>query len=182
MKTFEVSVEIVPLRLSPFATRILRQANSYDRIVFTSKNAQEIFEREMHRLHIAMPTEKIIRVGPREDLLKHDLRNRRILFPRSKLAPFGIVRKLRSRGTVVQTITLYTARGKKLTRSEKQTLLSGTYDRLHFKSPSGIYGFLHQFSPQERITIKNIPAHCIGTTTTTAARKAGFRHIRDLSL
>jgi uroporphyrinogen-III synthase len=178
MKTFEVSVEIVPLRLSPSAIRILKQADSYDRIVFTSKNAQEVFDQTLHKLRVAIDSKKYIRVGPREDLLKLDLCGKRILFPRSALAPFDVIRKLRARGTVVQAVALYTARGTKLSQADKKALLAGKYDTLYFKSPSGIDGFLRQFSSRERSAIKNISTICIGPTTAQAAKKAGFRKIK----
>jgi uroporphyrinogen-III synthase len=179
MKTFEVSVEIVPLPISASALQILKRAASYDHVVFTSKNAQEVFEKTLRKLRAPIDSKKYLRVGPRYDLLKLDLRGKRILFPRSALAPYDVIHKLRARGVVVRTATLYTALGTKLSTVEKKYLLAGRFDQLYFKSPSGINGFLRQFSSRERSTIKNISTICIGPTTAQAAKKAGFKKIKD---
>ncbi len=177
MKTLKVFVDIVPLPLSAGNVRILRRANKFDRIVFTSKNAQKIFEVALRKLCIPLPRKKIVRVGPRKDLLKLGLRGKRVLFPRSALAPFDIVRKLRACGTIVIPITLYTARGRKLTARDKRSLLSRKVERIYFKSPSGIDGLLRQIPRILHPLIKNIPTLCIGETTAKAARKAGFKKV-----
>lgn len=176
-KTLEIFVDIVPLPLSTAGARIMRRLDRYDHIVFTSRNAQKIFEAALARLRIPVPRKKIIRVGPRADLLKLDLRGRRILFPRSALAPFDIVRKLRARRVTVTPLTLYTARGRVLSTSDRRKLVSGKVDQLYFKSPSGVTGLLGQFSKKTRAAIKKIPVLCVGETTAKAARSAGFKRL-----
>lgn len=177
MRTLEIFVDIVPLPLSVVGARIVRRLGMLDHIVFTSKNAQKIFEGTLHKLRVTVPRKKIIRVGPRANLLKLNLRGKRILFPRSALAPFDIVRKLRVRGVTVTPLTLYTARGRVLSAAEKQKLVSGKIDQLYFKSPSGIAGLLAQFPNSTRAVIKYIPALCVGETTAKAAASAGFKRV-----
>lgn len=176
MSTLEIGVDIIPLPLSKYAARVLCQADSYDHIVFTSKHAERIFRSRLRRLHSSVKGKKMIRVGPRNDLLKLHLRGR-VLFPRSALAPFDIVRKLRAQGVVVTTVRLYTARGKKLSSRDRNALLSKKIDRLYFKSPSGIDGLLRQIPHKDRNVVLKIPALCIGETTEKAARKAGWKQV-----
>jgi uroporphyrinogen-III synthase len=171
----EVRVALERLPLSRASVRTLQHLDRYDAVIFTSKNATNFFIQEIRR-HRQKPP-RIIQVGPRGDLLKVDLRGQRVLFPRSAIAPFDIVRKLRARGTVVRVVALYTAKGVPLSGSQKKRLLNGDIRQLYFKSPSGVQGFVRQFRGKDRVTIFSISARCIGRTTATAARKAGFRKV-----
>ena len=109
-----------------------------------------------------------------------DLKGKRILFPRSVLAPFDIVRKLRAKGTIVRAFALYTTYGAPLSAAEKKRILGGRIQRLYFKSPSGIHGFLRQFRAGERQRVLALPVRCIGETTAKAARATGFRRVSVL--
>lgn len=177
MRELQIKVDILPLQLSQSSVRFLERVDTYDHVVFTSKNAERLFLQEMRKLHIKVPKEKVVRVGPTAELLKLPLTGKRVLFPRSLLAPFNIVRALRDRGVVVRTIPFYTARGKKLSSRQRNALLSGEIDRLYFKSPSGIVGLLAQLTQNERDTALKIPALCIGATTAEAAQKAGWKKV-----
>jgi uroporphyrinogen-III synthase len=89
---------------------------------------------------------------------------------------------MRRSGATVRTIPLYTTKPKILTAREKRELLLGKYSALNFKSPSGISGLLSQLDGTERKQARALEAVCIGSTTAKAARKSGFRRVRDLSI
>lgn len=177
-KTFEANIELERLPLTTAAALALQHVDRYDLVVFTSKNAKRFFDDILRERRIAPPSAARIRiVGPRNDLLKLAARDKRILFPRSSVAPFDIVRKLRARGASVRALALYTTRGAVLQKIEKEKLLRGDYAALYFKSPSGVQGFLRQFTPPQRRMLQLIPARCIGPTTAKAAREAGFAKV-----
>ena len=177
-RRFEARITLARLPLSPQAVRALRKLKQYDLIVFTSKNARRFFMQALRERRISLPKKsRIVQVGPRTDLLKLPVKNKRILFPRSAIAPYDIVRQLRARGASVRVIPLYTARGAPLSRAKKEELLQGKIKKLYFRSPSGITGLLKQFRGSKKKTILAIPAHCIGETTARAARAAGFKKV-----
>lgn len=177
-QTLEIRVEFERLPLSRGAADSLGHLSRYDAIVFTSKNAERFFVQELRARGIARPKHILyIRVGPRADLLKLELKSKRILFPRSALAPHDIVKKLRARGVQVRTLTLYTSYGKKLSRTERKKIFSGAIEAFYFKSPSGISGLLRQLRPAEKEIVRMIPAICIGVTTASAARTSGWKKV-----
>jgi uroporphyrinogen-III synthase len=172
---FEVRVALERLPLSRSSAKALRHLERYDTLVFTSKNAEAFFKKELRR---KVPAHlRVIRVGPRNDLLKFDFKGTHILFPRSELAPSDIVRKLRRKGAVVRVVLLYVPKVAPLSRSQREQLSSGATEQLYFKSPSGIHGLLRQFRGVRRAAILSIRARCIGETTAAAARKAGFKRV-----
>lgn len=174
---FEARVVFEKIALSRASIHALRHLERFDAILFTSNYARASFEKEIRRRHVAPPRCRSIQVGPRGDLLRFDFKGKRLLFPRSELAPVDIVRALRARGAVVRTMPLYTAKGAILTRAQRKDLLDGTIKRLYLKSPSGAHGLLRQFRGHERTVVLDIPARCIGETTAAAARNAGFKKV-----
>jgi uroporphyrinogen-III synthase len=176
--TLEVKVTVRRLPLSRASVRALRDASHYDYVALTSKNARRLFIQTLRDLGAELPaSSRIMRVGPRADLLKFPWRGKRVLFPRSALAPYDIVKRLRARGATVRPIALYTAHGVPLSPAQKKALLAGKIRQLYFRSPSGIDGFLRQFRGRDRKTVLSLPALCIGGTTAQAARKAGFGRV-----
>ncbi|MDO8518008.1 MAG: uroporphyrinogen-III synthase [bacterium] len=177
-KTLEIRVEVHRLPLSRASIVALRNLNRYDLVVCTSKNARKFFAVELKERRV-QPAQRttIIQVGPRRDLLKFPIDNMHILFPRSALAPYDIVRQLRARGAVVRVIPLYTTDSVPLSPPQKESLLRGEVARLAFKSPSGVHGLVGQLEKKEREVVFRIPAQCIGYTTARAAREAGFKKI-----
>jgi uroporphyrinogen-III synthase len=173
----EVRVVVKPLPLSRTAVNALLHIERYNVIIFTSKHARTFFERELRKRAISLPRDRVIQVGPRNDLLKKALTGKRILFPRSALAPSDVIRKLRAIRSIVHVIPLYTAEGEPLSRAEKKRLQQGGVQQLYFKSPSGVHGLIRQFRGSVRRHILSIPARCIGETTAAAARKAGFKKV-----
>jgi len=175
---FEVRIILEQLPLSRTSVEALRTSDRYDAIVFTSNHARAFFMQELRRRRFALPKRsRIIQVGPRADLLKFDLKNKRVLFPRSAIAPFDVVRALRTRGATVRVIPLYTAKGAPLSQAQKNKLLQGKVKQLYFKSPSGVRGFLGQFRGKGREVVRSIAARCIGATTARAARDAGMKKV-----
>ncbi len=178
MTELTVQIAVRRLPLSGASLKALRQASQYDYVVFTSKNARTIFTQELAERRIALPRHsRIIQVGPRADLLKAKLAGKRILFPRSAVAPHDIVRRLRSKGAVVRVVPLYTTNGVPLSCREHESLLSGRIKQFYFKSPSGVLGLLWQLRGHGRQVVLATPARCIGATTAAAARKAGFKKV-----
>jgi uroporphyrinogen-III synthase len=183
MRIFEARVRLARLLLSQNTVKALRNLSRYDLIVFTSKNAQQFFFEELQKRHIAPPsTSKIKIVGPRAELLKLQDKNKRILFPRSVVAPFDIVKQLRKKGAVVRPLLLYTVRDVPVSAKERQDIVGGKYSHLSFRSPSGVRGLLKHFSPTERTNLLRLPVLSIGPTTTAAAKRAGFRRISEDTL
>ena len=179
MNILEIRVKTKCLPLSQTSIQSLLNLDRYDHIVFTSKNARQFFAEALRQYRVKSPVSgQIIQVGPRADLLKIPLSGKRILFPRSAIAPHDIVKKMRVRGATVRIVQLYTAYGMPLSPTQKRSLLSGEIRKLYFKSPSGIDGLLRQVSRSERKIVLAIPALCIGETTVQAARKAGFKQVR----
>ena len=176
-REFEVRVIFKQLPLSRASESALQHIERYDVIIFTSKHARAFFEQELRKRGISLPRDRVIQVGPRNDLLKKALTRKQILFPRSALAPSDVIRKLRTLRSIVRVIPLYSTSGQELSDTQKKRLREGSIEQLYFKSPSGIHGLLRQFRGQARRRILSIPARCIGETTTHAARKAGFKRV-----
>lgn len=177
-KTLEIQVAVRRLPLSRASIVALRNLNRYDLVVCTSKNARKFFMQALQecRVQLARHT-PIVQVGPRRDLLQFPIDNARILFPRSAIAPYDIVRQIRARGATVRVIPLYTTDSVPISRPQKESLLRGEVARLAFKSPSGVQGLIRQLGRKEREVVCHIKAECIGTTTARAAREAGFKKI-----
>ncbi len=200
-KTFEVEVQVSKKKLSTVSGRALTRIASYDWVLFTSKNAVTFFVQELRERHISFPKDLAVgAVGPVtaqaasrqkwdvkvipeqftvNNLLRAmgDIQGKRILFPRSAIALHEAIRKLRARGARVTVLPLYTTEAMPLTQTAKRSILRGLYNQFKFKSPSGVKGFVGQFSPAERRYILAIPALCIGPTTAQAARTIGFKKI-----
>lgn len=179
----------------------------YDWILFTSKNSVEFFVKELH-VRTLPPSVRIAAVGPetahalkragiRVDLIpkefsaKHivqaldragrstgDLKGKRILFPRSAIAPMEPVRALRERGARVSVMHLYTTIPARIPRKLMRPIKKGDADHLVFMSPSGIAGLMKNVRGNDaKKAVRNIPVVCIGPLTATAARRFKFKKI-----
>jgi len=201
-RSFEMQITTKPLTLSATARRALKNANRYDWILFTSQHAVSYFIEALRKGRVVYPSAPhIAAVGPKTaDALRAlgftvrivpeqytsahliralgTVRGMRILFPRSAVALYDAVRELRMHGARVQTIPLYTAQAARLSQAQKKRLVSGFYQKLLFKSPSGVTGFIRQFSVRERAHLCEITVQAIGQTTARAARKAGFKKVQ----
>lgn len=170
-----IKVRVKRVPLSRAGAQALKRLDSYDLIVFSSKHAQRFFMQLLRERNMKLPRRsRVLRVGPRADLLKHQVAGKRVLYPRSALAPFDIIRRLRAGGATVVPLVLYTAVAEPLSSAQRRMLAQGKVSSLHFRSPSGVRGLLRQLSPAERRIAQGLPAWCIGATTLAAARSAGF--------
>ena len=177
-KSLDIQIRITRKKLSPTSIQALQALDRYDLIVFTSKNARKCFSTELRERGICPPAQnKIIHVGPRADVLKHAIDTKRILFPRSAIAPFDIVRDMRKRGALVRVLPLYFTSVVPLSDIQHKTLLTGGYTRITFKSSSGVTGLLKQLRATERRQVLKIKVECIGQSTAKTAREAGFKRI-----
>ena len=205
-KVFQVPIQVIPLPLSTYSMQALKKADSYDWILFSSTNAVELFVRKFLNRKICLPyrpqigavgpsTAQVLKkVGfkvhiiPKKHTVEHLVRSlpsisdKRILFPRSILAAHDAVRTLRARGARVRTISLYTTKVLPISHKEITALTLGKYSVLAFRSPSAIEGFLKQLTRAQRTQVYEIPAQCIGPTTASGARNAGFRKVTDMSV
>jgi uroporphyrinogen-III synthase len=201
-KIFEAEICVIRKNISALSVRALERLDTYDGLIFASKHAVEFFAQELKERKINFPSKiRVAVVGPftakaakdqgirvdviterRQDFILSklinmlgDVKDKRILFPRSAIAPNDEVLQLRKRGALVTVVSLYTTKGKLLSKSDKKNLLSGVYGILAFKSPSAIDGLLKQFTPKQRLIIKTMPASCLGPTTSRHALEQGFR-------
>ncbi len=199
--TLAIGVRVVPKELSKGSSRALDCVFQYDWILFTSKNAVTFFAKELRTRNSKVSQEtRIAAVGPEtaaalraagfsihaiperltvRDMVKSlgSVKDQRILFPRSAIAPQEPVQILRAQGARVRVVPLYIPVPIPVSPSVKRALASGVYTQLSFKSPSGVHGFLKQLTTSEKKVARQIPALCIGPTTAKAAKEAGFRHV-----
>ena len=205
MKTFETKVQTKALPISSSAKRAIQAWQTYDWVLFTSKNAVHYFMMQYGKHTIVSKVHShtsivssVAAVGPetaatlrtagfivtiisKEQTVKNmvdmlgDVQGKRILFPRSQIAPREIIMDLRRAGALVRVVALYTSLPVILTDIQRQRLLVGWYERISFTSPSGVHSLMNQFTKPQLKRIQTIPALCIGPTTKKAAQLAGFR-------
>src|SRR3989344_7373758 len=140
-KQLDMQVTAKRVPLTPAGAAALRRLASYDLVVFSSKYAQLFFMRLLRRQGTKVPRSVgVLRVGPRRDLLRHAVAGKRILYPRSALAPYDIVRALRAKGTRVVPLVIYTVLPVPLGAGERRMLTIGKAHSISFRSPSGVRG------------------------------------------
>lgn len=204
MNVLEVTVKTAPLLLSETAKRSIHSFDTYDWVLFTSKNAVAYFMKTLGKDSVSKEhTCRVAAVGKEtadalrkfgfnvtaipekstvEDMLTKlgTVKGLRILFPRSALAPQHSIGTLRRKRATVRVIPLYTTVPVPLSTKVKDAIRAGEFSAWSFSSPSGIHSFLVQFTPMERKLLLTIPALCIGPTTLAAARAVGFSSARTI--
>jgi uroporphyrinogen III methyltransferase/synthase len=205
-KALEIKVETLRLELSLASEKALARLETYNWILFTSKNAVEYFWQELRErklgwrkdIHFAavgpMTAEALRRYYIRVDVVPPKatvkdmvralgtIRGKKILFPRSLIAEKDVISKMRKAGAKVTVIPLYTSQPMLLSASKKKVLVARGYSSIMFKSPSGVQGLMGQLTEPEKRNVRMITAKCVGLTTAMAARKAGFRNVVDTSI
>lgn len=200
-RELKVRVKTRPLPLSRASAAALARADSYDWIVFTSKHAVRYFEIARKKQKTKKPVAARIaavghqtaavlrRNGYRVSFIpKHasalDVAKAlpintgaTVLFPRSVLADAEALRVLRARGASVRAISLYSSFVPHLSPPIQTNIVRGAYTHLSFTSPSGVTGFLKQLPAREKRAAFRLAVICIGATTATAARDAGFEKV-----
>ena len=176
--------------------------NEYDWVIFTSVNAVEIFYerlREKGKDTRAFGTSKICAVGPKTVEALHsigihpdfipshsrgsviaaeigDIRDKRVLLPRAKIATADLPNGLRERGAHVEDVPLYdTVRVQGENRDEIETdLLNGRIDLVTFTSSSTVMNFLEMFpAHQPTVLLADVKVAVIGPTTHKTAVEHG---------
>lgn len=176
--------------------------NEYDWVIFTSVNAVEIFYerlREKGKDTRAFGTSKICAVGPKTVEALHsigihpdfipshsrgsviaaeieDIRDKRVLLPRAKIATADLRNGLRERGAHVEDVPLYdTVRVQGENRDEIETdLLNGRIDLVTFTSSSTVMNFLEMFpAHQPTVLLADVKVAVIGPTTHKTAVEHG---------
>ncbi|MFG6493980.1 uroporphyrinogen-III synthase [Fictibacillus sp. UD] len=175
----------------------LNQLNTFQWIVFTSKNAVDYFFRLINELGISLGDYKFAAVGEKtaetlrrygitsilvperydaadlaETLKKHVLKDERILFPKGNLAPSFLKEELKSTAVVEEMVVYKTEPEDGLDWS-----LIDITDCFFFMSPSAVSFMIKGLSDSQNNMIYKTPVICVGPTTKTAAEKCGFKHV-----
>lgn len=178
----------------------------YDWIVFTSANAvQFTFERMLELGYDAriLPGVRLGAVGKataqalagyhlRADFVPSrfsgldwaaevdDLSGRRVLLPRSEIAPPDLVQALQARGALVETAIAYSVAAAEPDPQVMDELVNGRLDVVVFFSPSAVRGLLSMLQTmverdQALAILSRMTTACVGPTTARAAEQAGVR-------
>lgn len=201
--SFLPTISIVPKKLSINSISALKHIFYYDYIFFTSVNAVTFFARALLSNKIKKPKQlpQIVAVGsitaracrvagfpvkytPKyftaKDMLKtlRNIKGKKILFPRSDIAPDDVVKELRARNALVTVIPIYQT---SLTHIDKITvtnLFKKNVVGITFMSSSSVENFSKSISRSMlKKKILDIPAICIGPRTARTVLKAGFQNI-----
>ena len=192
------TIEIQPVDVS---SAYINSVNEYDWIVFTSINAVEIFYERLRgngKDVRAFGTSKICAVGPKtvealnrigiqpDFVPSHssgstiaaeigDIRDKRILLPRAKIATADLPNGLIEKGALVDDVPLYdtvkVASGGDKRRDEIEAdLLDGGIDFVAFTSSSTVTNFLEMFSSHApAVLLADVKVAVIGPTTQKTA-------------
>ncbi|HSW47606.1 MAG TPA: uroporphyrinogen-III synthase [Candidatus Saccharimonadales bacterium] len=198
------TVSIVKNRLSKSAILYLKNLSSFDWIFFTSKSGVNFFFDSIKKLGIDKSILKKIQIaviGPAtaREIIKHKLsvsfmpskfttddlareikniKNKKILLPRSDIATPLLTRSLKQKGANVINIPIYKTKyavNKNIEFSnflQKKQILA-----LTFTSPSTVNGFVKNITSYEKKNAIHIPVFSIGPITSKAVKKQGFKII-----
>lgn len=195
------TIEIDPIELD---ITILPIPKQYHWVIFTSVNAVEIYYKQLRSKGLdsrAFSQSKICAVGTKtvDSLQKigiipdfvptqssglgiaseiKDIKDKRILLPRAKIATEELPESLKERGAIVDNLPLYDT-VKVLSKDcqlIKNDLVEGNIDMVTFTSSSTVRNFIDVF-PKIRPTdlLKNTKVGVIGPTTAKTAKKYGVK-------
>jgi uroporphyrinogen-III synthase len=104
----------------------------------------------------------------------------RVLLVRGNLADERLGRRLRSRGAAVDEVVAYRTVEAPATSAEVlRTALRAGLAGLVFTSGSTVRGLLALLDAPDRIAVLDLPAFCIGPSTASVARGAGFSIVHE---
>ncbi len=194
------ALRIEPVALSPAGRKFLKDAASYDGILFTSPNAAAAFA-ALWAGRSWGPRTQVYAVGPKtaralvdagfpvhgvarefraeglSSLLKA-VAGKKFLFPRAAEGRDTLIDDLVRRGARVDLWPVYRTVPEKLAPAVRKTLLSGGVDAVAFASGSAVDSFMSQFSlPQRRKIFKKVRAASLGPVTTRVLRGWGVRSV-----
>jgi uroporphyrinogen III methyltransferase/synthase len=201
---FLPTIQVLPKELGMKESALLSQLSDYDYIFFTSVNSVTLFARNLqtHQKRMQRDIAKIVAVGPATaDACRKlrwkvaymplkftslamtqtvkDFKGKNILFPRSAIAPLGIVTKMRRQGAHVTVIPLYTTSSILHTTQSLEIIFRKTaVDCITFMSSSSVQSLSRSLSDSSlRTEVLSISAVCIGPKTAYTAKRMGFHHI-----
>ncbi len=198
------TIEFKKCILSKDERQALTQLPSYDYLFFTSVRAVQYFVDALLEYHIeligvAVPS--VVAVGPMtasacrkaglrvvstpshftaDHMIKNllSLSSKKILFPRSTIAPEDTIVSINNSGAKVTQLSLYstTYRTEALNEADKTALTTADY--VIFLSPSSVKSFMNLVSNSTLTDVLHTAtALCIGPRTEHTARALGFEHI-----
>jgi uroporphyrinogen III methyltransferase/synthase len=199
------TIEILPPRSWNGLDRAIDGLKSYDWIIFTSANGVNFFWQRLEdiRKDLSFPFSlKVAAIGPAtaeklkekgirvaympkefvaESILKGfekmDVKRRRILLARAKVARDILPKGLREMGARVDVVEAYrTVKPRRGTKRLKQLLTDDKIDVITFTSSSTINHFAELFKTEDlKQLLKGIAIACIGPITAQTAKKWGVR-------
>ena len=196
------TIRIEQRPLSPSSLVALRDLAGYDYLFFTSTNAVKIFGRLLKGSRIKRPRPlQVVAVGratadacarigfkahfvPKEFNVREmidglvTLTGKKILFPRSAIAPQETIAALRAKGAIVKAIPLYTSVPIRTDPGSFNEMFTEKMRGIIFMSPSSVAGFAKNLRGAIlRKLVLATQVLVIGPTTAAAAKEAGFKHI-----
>ncbi len=103
-----------------------------------------------------------------------------VLHVRGDLADGRLGERLRARGAVVDEVIAYsTVEAPAASAAALRAALRAGLEGLVFTSGSTVRGFLALLSPDDREGVRALPAFCIGPSTASVARSAGFVSVHE---
>lgn len=183
----------------------LRNVESYDWIVFTSRNGVVYFLNALQELKIdalILKAKKIASVGPATalELTKNNINvhfipskfttsdlarelsgieNKKILLPRANIATRDLTRRLEKRGATVVDISIYqTNYISEVNETFEKLILENEIKAIIFTSPSTVRGLIGNLNNDKlRKKVLTLPVFSIGSVTTKSAKRFGFATI-----
>lgn len=196
------TIEIAPPESYTQLDNAIRELDSYDWIIFTSVHGVQFFLSRLQALgcktSILQPV-KIAAVGPStaatlqtvgrkpdfipEDYLTEkiasglgDVREKRILLPRTDIASKKLPELLRTLGARVDEVTAYrTITPANLSNEKLTAILAEGIDLIVFTSPSTARNLARTLVAGDFAKLKKCKVACIGPVTAEAARELGFQ-------
>jgi uroporphyrinogen III methyltransferase/synthase len=182
---------------------VILDLSHYDWVIFTSANGVESFFTRLgeHGMDArAFGDAKICAIGPATDaglgryglkadympteytseavaagLKDKDIRGKRVLLPRSEIAPPELVDKLTSLGAEVKQVSAYTiVAATEVVSPGKQMLLEGKIDIVTFTSSSTVRNLVSLLG-EDRQVLDRITIACIGPVTAATAVELGLK-------
>jgi uroporphyrinogen-III synthase len=195
------AIQLLPIEDRAPLVAALQHLSTYDWVIFTSPNAVEFLwaQAAQDTTAIAWRGTKIAAVGPatRSALQAHgltieampdhyigteitstlgDIRNQRILLPRSAQGGAELPAALTELGATVDEIALYTPAPATMDDAARNTLAGGV-DIVTFASGSAVRAFAKALRNDHRFDDfwSTVLVACIGPTTAEVARSEGLR-------
>ncbi len=198
------TIEIVPPESYKEMDRAISKVEKYDWIIFTSANGvRPFFERlKVNKRDIrALKGIKICAIGPKtareleghglfldlipeeyraesviESLGKGDLKGKKILIPRAKVARDVLPDELRNMGAEVDVVTAYrTVRPESELDWIRKYFLDRKVSAITFTSSSTVKNFMEMFGKEAGSLLNGVVVACIGPVTRKTAEELGIK-------